>query len=81
MGCGELEQGVHPFIGNKEMILPIHVNTPVLVFIPRCFPNFQGKVFTCEAPGVFLTGILLLMGWFPHLLQEISTFQAVLWGF
>lgn len=26
---------MHPFIGNKEMILPDRVNTPVLVFIPE----------------------------------------------
>lgn len=84
MGCGELEDGVHPFIWNKEMILPNHVNIPVLVFIPRCFPKFQGEMFTWEARGVFLTGILVVMGWFPPLLKEISTFQegaeAVVWG-
>lgn len=81
MGCGD---GVHPFIGNKEMFLPNHVNTLVLVFILRCFPNSQDEMFTWEARGVFLTGILVVMEWFPPLLEEISTFQegaeAVLWG-
>lgn len=78
------KQGVHPFIGNTELILPNLLNTSVLAFIPRCFPSFEGEMFTGEALGVFLTGILWLVGWFSPLPKEISTFQegaeAVLWG-
>lgn len=69
---------MHPSIGNKEMILPNHVNAPLLVFIPRCFPSFQGEMFTREARGVLLTGILVGMGGFhpfsrrfPHSRREL----------